>query len=220
MLDHFVKKEADAFRASVTSKRILLDASIGHMKSIGWETMYFNDGGAGDKLLKSQHLSEIAIRNKAFAVKGLRIIFIDRTAENKLRPYLHEVAHILLKHDFDALTLENETEANQFVDYLLRPHFNKTQIFAMIACLALAISLILHIPGIVHPSAEQTSPSPSHAKTINASENPEDIVVITSSGAKYHKSNCVYVQNKTNTQHLTRKEACALGKEPCTVCNP
>ncbi len=221
MLDQFAKKEAAAFRAAVTTKRTLLDSSINYMKTMrGWETAYFNDGGAGDKLLESHGLRGIAIRNKAFAVKGPRIIFIDRTAKNKVHPYLHEVAHIVLKHDFDALTPENEAEANQFASYLLRSHFNKSQIFAFAATLALSVSLVLHIPGIIHPRTGDTVPASSHAKGIQLDESPSDIVAITPSGAKYHKLDCVYVQNKTNTQELTRKEAEMLGKEPCAVCKP
>ena len=221
MLDSFAKKEAAAFRAAVTTKRTLLDSSINYMKTMrGWETAYFNDGGAGDKLLELHGLRGIANKNKAFAVKGLRIIFIDRAVKNKVYPYLHEVAHIVLKHDFDALTLENEAEANAFANYLLKPRLNKNQIAAFAAALALGVSLVLHIPGIVHPRASQTIPASSQAKIIHVDENSSDIVAITSSGTKYHKLDCVYVQNKTNTQELTRKEAERLGKEPCAICKP
>ena len=220
MLDRFAKNQAAAFRAAVTTKRTLLDSSINYMKTMrGWETAYFNDGGPGDKLLESHGLREIAIRNKAFAVKGLRIIFIDRAAKNKAHSYLHEVAHIVLKHDFDALTLENEAEANEFADYLLKPHFSKSQIFTFIVTLSLGASLILHIPGIVHPGVAQAIPTSSHTM-IHVDESSSDTVVITSSGAKYHKPGCTYVQNKTNIQELTREKAELLGKEPCAICKP
>ena len=218
MLDNFSKKEADAFHAAVTTKRTLLDSAINYMKTTcGWDTAYFNDNGPGDKLLELHGLRQVAIRNEVFAVKGPRIIFIDRTAKNKVRPYLHEVAHIVLKHDFDALTLENEAEANEFADYLLRPRFHKNQILAFIAVLALGISLVLHIPGIVHPNAEQAAAS---SKMIQTTASASDIVVITASGSKYHKPDCTYVQNKTNTQELTREKAEALKKDPCAVCKP
>ena len=132
---------------------------------------------------------------------------------------MHEVAHIVLKHDFDALTLENEAEANEFADYLLKPHFSKSQIFTFIVTLSLGASLILHIPGIVHPGVAQAIPTSSHTM-IHVDESSSDTVVITSSGAKYHKPGCTYVQNKTNIQELTREKAELLGKEPCAICKP
>ena len=220
MLGELARKEAVALRASISDRRALLDAAIGHMKTtLGWDTAYFNDGGPGDKLLEAHGLSEVASRNKAFAVKGLRVIFIDRSTKNKVRPYLHEVAHIVLKHDFDALSAKDEIEANEFADYLLKRHPSKYQIMAISCAVLLAISLILHIPGVLHPKTGHAVPvSGSHGATDQS--HLDDKVIITASGEKYHRANCGYIQNKTNIQEITIEQADKLGKDPCSVCNP
>ena len=92
---------------------------------------------------------------------------------------------------------------------------------SLAALMALVVSLILHIPGIAHPKAGQAAaPASNHAGIVDTAGNPSDIVIITKSGDKYHRPDCVYVQNKTNTQELTRKKAEALKKEPCAACRP
>ena len=47
---------------------------------------------------------------------------------------------------------------------------------------------------------------------------PEEIFVISDIGNKYHRQNCPTV--KKIKQYVTRKEAAALGYEPCGVCQP
>lgn len=48
----------------------------------------------------------------------------------------------------------------------------------------------------------------------------ENLVIITSSGKKYHKPTCMYVKDKTNTVSLSIEEAINMGYESCEVCDP
>jgi hypothetical protein len=45
-------------------------------------------------------------------------------------------------------------------------------------------------------------------------------VVVTKSGDKYHRPNCIYVESKNNLQEMTVQQAVASGKEPCSACKP
>ncbi|MCL2773980.1 MAG: copper amine oxidase N-terminal domain-containing protein [Oscillospiraceae bacterium] len=47
---------------------------------------------------------------------------------------------------------------------------------------------------------------------------PEEIVVISDQGNKYHRQNCPTV--KKVKEYVTKEEAAAMGYEPCGVCQP
>ena len=222
MVKSEIRIAASSFRNSLTGKKAMLDTMIGQMAQRGWRTVYFGDDGDGDQTIKDLELENYAKLHSAFIYQPLKIIFLSKTAIDKPRHYAHEVAHIVLTHDLDSLAqTQNDDEANAFADHLLKPRFNKNQIIALVASAALAVSLILHIPGIAHPKAGQAAaPASNPAGIVDAVGNPSDVVVITKSGDKYHRPDCFYVQNKTNTQELTREKAEALKKEPCAACKP
>ena len=217
-----IRIAASSFRNSLAGKKAMLDTMIGQMAQRGWRTVYFGDDGDGDRTIKDLELGNYAKLHSAFIYQPLKIIFLNKTAIDKPRHYAHEVAHIVLTHDLDSLAqTQNDDEANAFADHLLKPRFNKNQIITLAATVALGVSLILHIPGIVHPRAGQAAaPTLNQSGIVDVVGNPSDIVVITASGDKYHRPDCVYVQNKTNTQELTREKAEALKKEPCAACKP
>lgn len=222
MVKSEIKIAASSFRNSLTGKKAMLDTMTGQMAQRGWRTVYFHDSGDGDAIIKDLSLEGYTKFHDAFIYQPLKIIFLNKTATDKPRRYAHEVAHIVLGHDLDSRAqFQNDEEANAFADQLVRRHFSKNQIIALAASAALVVSLILHIPGIAHPKAGQAAaPASNHAGIVDTAGDPSDIVVITKSGDKYHRADCVYVQNKTNTQELTREKAEALKKEPCAACKP
>jgi len=217
-----IRIAASSFRNSLAGKKAMLDTMIGQMAQRGWRTVYFGDDGDGDQTIKDLELKNYANLHSAFIYQPLKIIFLSKTAIDKPLHYAHEVAHIVLTHDLDSLAqTQNDDEANAFADHLLKPRFNKNQIITLVATVALGVSLVLHIPGVVHPRSRQSAaPASNHAGIVDTAGNPSDVVVITASGDKYHRPDCVYVQNKTNTQELTREKAEALKKEPCAACRP
>lgn len=221
MVKSRIRIAASSFRNSLTGKKAMLGTMIGQMSQMGWRTVYFRDGGDGDKTIKELELENYSKSHDAFIYQPLKIIFLSKQATDKPRCYAHEVAHIVLGHDLDSIRqFQNDEEANAFADQLVRPHFGKNQILALAAAVAFGVSLILHIPGLIHPKAGQAAPISHQTGIVDVTENPSDIVVITASGDKYHRPECAYVQNKTNTQELTREKAEALKKEPCAVCRP
>ena len=222
MVKSEIRIAASSFLNSATGKKSMLAAMIGQMAEMGWRTVYFHDGGDGDESIKKLQLTAYAEQHSAFLYRPLKLIFLSKKATDKTRLYAHEIAHITLKHDLDSVDqVQNDKEANEFAELLLKRRFNKNQIIALATSAALGVSLILHIPGIVHPKVGQAAaPASNHAGIVDAVGNPSDIVVITKSGDKYHRPDCFYVQNKTNTQELTREKAEALKKEPCAACRP
>ncbi len=222
MVKSEIRIAASSFRNSLTGKKAMLDTMSGQMAQRGWRTVYFHDGGDGDAIIEDLSLEGYTKFHDAFIYQPMKIIFLNKTATDKPHRYAHEVAHIVLGHDLDSRAqLQNDEDANAFADQLVRRRFSKNQIIALAASVALGVSLFLHIPGIVHPKAGQAAAPVSHQTEVGSvAGDPSDIVVITKSGDKYHRSDCVYVQNKTNTQELTREKAEALKKQPCAACKP
>lgn len=77
------------------------------------------------------------------------------------------------------------------------------------------------IPTIIENNANIVIEDSTEIKDSTISENNisnEKIVFITSSGEKYHLSNCRYVKNKTNVSKFSLKDAIKNGYEPCSIC--
>lgn len=77
------------------------------------------------------------------------------------------------------------------------------------------------IPTTIENNANIVIEDSTEIKDSTISENNidnEKIVFITSSGEKYHLSNCRYVKNKTNVSKFSLKDAIKNGYEPCSIC--
>lgn len=68
-------------------------------------------------------------------------------------------------------------------------------------------------------SGEQTLETGSFDASMTQ-DGASSVVYVTSSGKKYHRAECTYVEGKDNLIEMTREEAEEEGYEPCSVCNP
>ena len=69
------------------------------------------------------------------------------------------------------------------------------------------------------PPAITTAPMPSDTSEPNIPNTTENVVV-TSTGKKYHRPDCRFVKDKTNTRTLSIEDAIKEGYEACDVCDP
>ena len=63
-----------------------------------------------------------------------------------------------------------------------------------------------------------TTVSNTSLKQADSSQKIENVVYVTRTGKKYHRSSCRYAANAVKS--MPRSEAEALGYEACKVCNP
>lgn len=103
-----------------TPARVLKSLEF-YMASAGWEIIYYNDGGPGDRALKEYGLNNISERFSAFTFANAaeKVIALNIMAHDKLRLFAHEMGHIYLGHDLMAPTPYDEVEADQFSADLL-----------------------------------------------------------------------------------------------------
>ena len=139
----------------------------------------------------------------------------------------HELGHIELQHKLGDLSPDEEREANVFAEAYLSAYSRQRTKWFMLA--AAVLSCLIAIAGITFgvmgfQSSQSTPTTPvvhvSPAPTASNAVISDKKVVVTRSGDKYHKPDCIYVESKNNTQEMTVQQAVALGKDPCSVCKP
>ena len=99
-------------------------------------------------------------------------------------------------------------------------------LIVLIAC-ALFIYLPLHYGNNANTSQQRVVPTPTTVQQMTTKSEPTlssreqtDMVVITKTGTKYHRTDCQHVENITNTFTITKAEALARNYGPCSTCNP
>lgn len=194
----------------------------------GYSVVFFNTP-TGDIEIERYKLFEERDTLMAFTYsETARIVFIDGTlsAEDKLYLALHELGHIILGHlDGDIFNRNKvllDIEADNFA-YKVICGEKKEMLYILISAIVLSLSLIFstafNISGDIEnvvtlptdiESATHISDGPVYAET--------DIVYITTSGTKFHRKDCRYIQYSTLTE-LPRSEA-SMEYAPCKVCKP
>ncbi len=170
-------------------------------------------------LIESLGLEEYILRSKGFtyADKDYRIVFIheDLNQEERTKVLAHENGHIFLGHFSNTQIIgkdvEEEYEANEFLHYLLNETAvtkisnhckrHKKLYIALLSVLLLIISAFA-IMGFIF-----------RKDTFGE-------YYITSTGNKYHKSNCIFVKNKDNAKLMTKEQYSSDEYEPCGMCLP
>ena len=187
-----------------------------YLETIGYKVAFYNTPN-GDKLLAKLDLLSDASDVPAFTYTGAgNIVFIDDNVSSEDKNYLlyHEVGHILLGHlSYARMSTKNrynmEYEADVFAHMLLHPSNKKK----LIACIIgfIAVAFLSFYVGYVS--------APMQMLPTSATEQTTEQVYITSTGKKYHRSNCRYVKGKDNIAVIDKKQADKT-HSPCSVCNP
>ena len=211
----------------------LLDCDLSALKKAteaqGYTIVEFNHI-SNDKsvqvLLDSLGLSDYATHSKGFTYtdKNYRIVFIheDLNQEERTKVLAHENGHIFLNHFSSYQTIGKdvleEYDANEFAHYLLNNtattnianHIKRhtgiyiaTTAFFLVSCA---------IAGIIFFSLG--------AGADDNKNTYKGEYYLTSTGNKYHKSDCIYIKNKNNTKKLTEEEYKSGNYDPCGICLP
>lgn len=214
------KQAAKAFR----KKYGLLNPSLDEMKNIirsqGYSIVEFNavfNDEAVALIIENLRLDNLISERKGFtyADSKNRLVFVheDLSVDEKLSVLLHEEGHIFCGHieenTYLGRDIQQEVEANEFAYCMQYPtatdksafFVKKNKVWLSIVSVILVVSLI------------------SLAWFMREKELYGDYV-ITDTGNKYHRSECIHVKNKTNTHRLTVEQFESGEYEPCGTCLP
>lgn len=201
-----------------------------YLNKIGYIVLFYDESESSE-IIQKYDLVEYSKSCNAFTIndEDIKVVFINTklSSQDMLYAVLHEVGHILLKHlDCRTVTANRnlqEIEADAFAYQVLYPQkdmrlFNTLTICFAILCIILGICFANDHKE--RASVSQTTVSTSVPTTVPtiAAENQSDIVYVTPSGTKYHRSDCRYVKNK-NCSTYTRAEA-EKKYSACSVCRP
>ena len=173
-----------------------------------------------ETVIQNLDLSENTLKSRGFTYVSAeyRLIFIneDLNNEEKILILSHEIGHIVCEH-FSTVPIigndvKDEYEANEFSHYLLKQSgFRKIKNTLAVhrkVFIASVVILCLIIGSLT-------------AYLIIRNRNVyEDNLYITSTGACYHKKECIFVKNKTNIKKLTKEEFDSGTYSPCDMCLP
>lgn len=178
-----------------------------------------NDGDV-EKLIRSLCLSDTVLHTKGFtyADAHCRCVFLheDLSEQEQCIVLAHELGHIYLNHLSNASVIGNdvreEYEANEFAHFLLHPtgrrklsasfgKHKRAYIAGLVAALCVCAGIITL--SVIHTQAQYYGE-----------------FYITATGNKYHKSDCIFVKNKSNVQRLTKEQFESGEYDPCEMCLP
>lgn len=180
----------------------------------------FSNDDSVQTVIDSLGVLEYVTNSKGFTYvdKNYRIVFIHDALsdEEKLKILAHENGHIFLEHFASAQVIgrdvQEEYEANEFSHYLLTSDFltvvcNGFAKHKKVYLSILAIILVLAVIGAVFGFVKNE-------------EQYHDEYLITATGDKYHREDCIFVKNKNNTERLKLEQFESGEYKPCAVCLP
>jgi hypothetical protein len=211
-----IKKTAQRFLKGI--RYLTCTAFIDRMTLSGYRTIYY--GSVTNPIIASLHLSEFAADKDSFAFRsqGASFIFIKtgKTEQETTRLLLHEIGHIVCGHRLDAITMEDEKDADLFVNCCLKARRFYWVKDVAVGIAALSLILISVLVGMT--MQKESAVVPDNEQMSFPITNIE--VIVTKSGTKYHAKDCQYVAGKTDTRTLPIEEAKKEGYDPCSVCRP
>ena len=212
MEQYQIRKQAARIKKFIGSAT--LDSMTYYANSLGYSVVY-----------DTENLSPTA----EFVDLNEHIICITNKMDEPTARHLlaHALGHVVLKHKrIFADETPQENEANYFAKCLLKTTRRKKLALSV----ALLAAIVLGGGWLFADSQNQTAEPPptaqySSAADENISKNISGVlitktddnseeVLVTTSGRKYHKQNCQYVEYKTNTISLSLDEAIRAGYEP------
>lgn len=219
------KKFAKEFRLN-SSKLLSFEELSRIAVKLNYKIYCTND--ANDAVLKRLNICEFFQKYTGFSYhKGeIRYIFIHSDIPNEVAAtvLLHELAHVYLGH-LESSTIpakSDESEANMFTEYVLKHAFGKAAKIAALGFATLILGVIMIITSVHLKAVEnvgEANLTASAGTTIAEKEfdDQSEIVVVTKTGKKYHKSDCYHIIG-SEVVELTISEAEAAGYKPCKDC--
>lgn len=216
-----IQEKAKQFRKDFKLKELSYEVLSEAIEKQGYTVVEFNSVSNNDNvqsLVDALNLRQNIIFFKGFtyADSNYRIVFIneDLTEEEKLIVLSHEQGHIYLGHlsytSIIGKDVTEEFEANEFSHYLLNPQItqraacyigkNKKSSLLVLISIALIICAIFSIATVYEHNTYYGE------------------YYITTSGTKFHKKDCAFVEGKSGLRRMTRKDYESGKYTPCSVC--
>ena len=191
-----------------------------YVRSQGWDLEYYGNDNLLDRYIESLGATECAAHTDAFTYRDhMKVtIFVRYNCSQfkKMSLLLHEIGHIVLGHNIRNLNEYEEYEADYFAIECQKAKSNAKPIL-ITALVALTICVIFFtLIQLGNTSAIR----PANTSDNQVVTDSSDSVYITPSGNKFHRNDCVFVENRNDIVQLDRNEAIAMNKEPCQVCKP
>ena len=192
-------------KVPVLSKETL----TGYLEELGWKVVFFQEEKIPD-LISTFKLKESDLTNLSFIYReqDIKVVFVrsDRSDADILFLLLHEIGHILLGHNLGCLSDEDEDSATIFANQCIKNpgarisiHIKKRHLLYIIIPVVLVIFLLVGgAAGLFSGKSDQ-------------------IVYMTANGEKYHKKDCIYIQDRPIISS-TIPEAEEFGRSPCAIC--
>lgn len=106
----------------------------------------------------------------------------------------------------------------EFLDLKSRKSFIKWCSIAIAILLVTCSGILLYNKPYITNINNSVIPTNTPTITTYIKSSTHDPVFVTTSGDKYHKHNCYYIENKDNLTELTVEQATKLGYEECKIC--
>ena len=106
----------------------------------------------------------------------------------------------------------------EFLDLKLRKSFIKWCSIAIAILLVTCSGILLYNKPYITNMNNSVIPTNTPTITTYIKSSTHDPVFVTTSGDKYHKHNCYYIENKDNLTELTVEQATKLGYKECKIC--
>lgn len=213
-----IKKQADSILKKYRLSDVSLDNILYIISDYGFEVIDFNKNDLeNETLLMQLSLTDMADAQPAFTFQNddVKLVFVsdDLQPDEKIYVLSHELGHIVLGHLEKAIkSTVDEQEANEFTHYLLNPTKRaklRAFIFNHKRFLIILSSIILLIAIAIPVTMHYTKP-----------KNDFGEYYITETGTKYHRKDCIFIKNKTNSRKITKEEFESGEYEPCGTCLP
>lgn len=221
MVNSQARKKAKDFRREFGISNITLKSLITIIEKQGYTIVEFNNSFNEKEvadLVDALGLSEIIKRSKGFtfASDKYRLVFLNEAlSENeKLVVLTHEEGHIYCGHissvPIIGKDVYEEYEANEFVHFLLNQG-KIAKIFNSVrrhkSAVISAVLVILLVSGLSVFFYGKAKEKKYYGEYF-----------LTSTGNKYHKEGCIFINNKTNIHRMTVDEFESGEYEPCEKC--
>ena len=222
-MSNSIKKAVNQFVNKHHIKTVNYSVLRGVIKSIGFTIIEFNtifNDKDVETIIQNLNLHEGILRSRGFTYtdKNYRLVFIneDLSDDEKMYVLSHELGHIICGHYTTAPIIgrdvKEEYEANEFSHYLLKNNslckvkiaITEHKRMAIILASVLFVILALVVTGFI----------------INKEKSYYGDFYITTTGNKYHQSDCIHVKNNNNIERLTKEQFESGEYGPCGTCLP
>lgn len=218
-----IKSKAKEFLRKYKLSEVTLADLLKIISSMGYTLVEYNNiynDSTVSALIDSLGVEQMTQKSKGFtfADRLRRVVFLneDLSDDEKVLVLAHEVGHIYCNHFSNSPIIGRdvieEHEANEFSHYILNvSKSRKISLFMKKKRKFLIISLTVLIA---------TAAALTVFFSVSSNQKYYGEYYITSTGKKYHKNECIFIKDKTNTHRITVEEFESGEYEPCDICLP